>query len=326
MQPIHPEIIINLILQGLGTWLVIPMKFFSFLGNEGFFLFFMPAIYWCLSPALGLRLAVALLLSSSINLSLKYTFHLPRPYWLDSRVLALSAETTFGMPSNHAQNAAVIWGFLAINAHKKLWKVIAALTIFFIGLSRLYLGVHFLSDVVVGWLLGFALLGLFLRLEKTVAAWYKRQPLHLLIGCILTGSLIVFAVMAAPALIFRTGILPSFWQTKALSAASNSVFDPYNLTPAASLAGACMGLFTGAAVCARTGGWSALPDKPAHLLLRYLIGLAGLIILWIGLEIPFLSSGNILAYPLQYARHVLVGMWTTLFAPLLFRRLRLIRS
>ena len=39
--------------QSLGTWLEAPMKFFSFLGSENFFLLFLPFIYWCVDAALG---------------------------------------------------------------------------------------------------------------------------------------------------------------------------------------------------------------------------------------------------------------------------------
>lgn len=43
-----------LYLQGLGGWLLKPMKFFSLLGYEEFFLFVAPAVYWCVDAGLGL--------------------------------------------------------------------------------------------------------------------------------------------------------------------------------------------------------------------------------------------------------------------------------
>ena len=47
--------------QSLGTWLEIPMKLFSFLGSEEFFIIFLPLVYWSVDTALGLRLGFILL-------------------------------------------------------------------------------------------------------------------------------------------------------------------------------------------------------------------------------------------------------------------------
>ena len=42
-------------LQGLGSWLTLPMEFFSFLGTEEFYLLVLPVIYWCVDSNLGMR-------------------------------------------------------------------------------------------------------------------------------------------------------------------------------------------------------------------------------------------------------------------------------
>jgi membrane-associated phospholipid phosphatase len=140
---------LSLALQKIGG-LTGPMKFFTFLGTENFFLLFLPAVYWCIDSALGLRLAVVVLSANSLSATLKLAFHLPRPYWIDSRVKALSTELTYGLPSGHALDAAAIWGFSAAQL-KRRWAWPAALgVIFLISLSRLYLGVHFATDVLGG--------------------------------------------------------------------------------------------------------------------------------------------------------------------------------
>src|SRR5512140_2954346 len=126
--------------QGLGTWLETPMKFFSFLGTEDFFMVALPIIYWCYDTTLGIKVGLILMFSNSINSFLKVSFHGPRPYWISSTINALSSETSFGFPSNHAQSAAVLWGMLAAFLRKGwAWAAAAALVIL-IGLSRLYLG------------------------------------------------------------------------------------------------------------------------------------------------------------------------------------------
>ena len=64
----------NIFLQNLGSWLRTPMEFFSFLGNEYFFLLILPALYWCVNAGIGLRVAIILLLSTSVNDCVKTGF------------------------------------------------------------------------------------------------------------------------------------------------------------------------------------------------------------------------------------------------------------
>jgi len=80
-------------------------------------------------------------------------------------VLALGSETLFGAPSFHAKNAVVFWGLLA-RGLRKLWVwFVAVFLILMIGLSRLYVGVHFPSDVVLGWIVGALTLWFLLLVE-----------------------------------------------------------------------------------------------------------------------------------------------------------------
>ena len=69
-----------LYLQSFGKWLATIMQVFTFFGEEDFFLIAMPVIYWCVDAALGLRVAVALILGNSLNGILKLLFHAPRPF------------------------------------------------------------------------------------------------------------------------------------------------------------------------------------------------------------------------------------------------------
>ena len=80
--------------------------------------------------------------------------------------IAYYLEHSLSFPSAHAAIALALYGFLAYffirkepNRHRRRLIALAALLlIFLIGLSRLYLGVHYLTDVLGGYLVG----GLFL--------------------------------------------------------------------------------------------------------------------------------------------------------------------
>lgn len=68
----------------------------------------------------------------------------------------------FSFPSGHATTAIVLYGLLAyflyqhyqVHAQRKLLLWLAAILILLIGFSRIYLGVHYLSDVLAGFMLG----------------------------------------------------------------------------------------------------------------------------------------------------------------------------
>ena len=104
------ELTVNLFFQGLGAWLSPIMAAITWLGSEYFYILFMALLYWCVDTTLGIRVGLILLLSNSVNSLFKVLFHTPRPYWIDSRVKALVYESSFGLPSGHAQNAMSIWG------------------------------------------------------------------------------------------------------------------------------------------------------------------------------------------------------------------------
>ncbi len=86
----------------------------------------------------------------------KLAFHRARPEW------PVYAEHSFSFPSGHATIAVSFYGFITyiLISSMKEWKsrinlfFAGTMVMFFIGFSRLYLGVHYLSDVWCGYLVG----------------------------------------------------------------------------------------------------------------------------------------------------------------------------
>lgn len=97
-----------------------------------------------------------------LNVVLKHTFERARPHFAEP-LLELS---TYSFPSGHAMAATVLYGFIACHAsrHARSWTgrvlpfVLALLMVATVAFSRMYLGVHYLSDVLAaaaegcGWL------------------------------------------------------------------------------------------------------------------------------------------------------------------------------
>lgn len=184
-----------LFLQGLGEWLRIPMRFFSFLGDEYFFLLLMPIVYWAYDTRLGVRLGLLMLTSSSLSEMSKLLIHTARPFWYSTEVKAYLLETSFGMPSGHSFTAASVWGGLA-SFFRKTWVWIAAvLLIVLIGISRVYNGVHFPHDLVAGWAFGFILVGLYVLLEKPILKWFNYQGLAIKIASTFGFSLVLILLV-----------------------------------------------------------------------------------------------------------------------------------
>jgi undecaprenyl-diphosphatase len=105
-----------------------------------------------------------------LNLILKLSFHRARPE------VAFVQLDTYSFPSGHAMISAATWGALAFLAwgrvaRRRLVLTTAILLVALIGFSRLYLGVHYLSDVLAGIAAGAAWLGIALAVH---AAWADR--------------------------------------------------------------------------------------------------------------------------------------------------------
>ncbi len=318
---------INLILhiQTLAGW-QLPMQLMTFTGSTEFFLLILPALYWVGNRRLGVRLAMLLLLSVALGSILKIAVHGPRPYWIDERVQLLAGEElTFGLPSIHALNAVVMWPVLA-HYRKQAWAwLVALLLILLAGVARVYLGVHFPSDVIGGWLLGALLLLFWWFWSDAVGTWFTKQTplqqvmlaLTLSVATVLLGALVRLAVAAwwDP-----LAGWPALWPQE-----SERLLLAFSLGDIVTAAAVFAGMVIGLRFCQRQGSFATV-GSAGQWLARYLLGVVGVLILWKGLDILFTRIAldeSSLGYALRYIRYSLVGFWIFGLAPLLFVKLRL---
>jgi len=131
-----------------------------------------------------------------VQVAVKQLVERPRP----PAALAVSHATGFAFPSGHATDAAAVYGMLAVllarsgrgAAKVAAWAGAAAL-IALVGLSRLYLGVHWLSDVVAGAGLGIAwLLAIF-------TAGRVGQPRRHRVGWVLLAAVMAMVLLVPEA-------------------------------------------------------------------------------------------------------------------------------
>ncbi len=317
-----------LAIQSLGGWLEYPMKFFTSLGSENFFFLVLPLRYWCVDAGVGLRVAFILVTGTSLSCSVKLLFAAPRPYWVSADVLPGSVESTFGLPSSHAQNAAAMWGTMAaaIPAAKpwRRWAWVVAIALaFLVGFSRLYLGMHFAHDVLAGWLIGYVLLFVFLKFWGPVTAWLKTKTFLQQSAIAFAISLVLIALGLASDAHLKGYTFPVEWTENALRAGPLPA--PASMETIFTAAGTFFGFALGAAWIASWGGYQA--EGPlAKRALRYVVGLIGVLILWEGLGAVLPDGETWLPLALRYIRYTLVGFWMIGGAPWLFFHFKLARK
>lgn len=167
----------------------------SQLGVAPFSMIFVCAIYWAINKKLGIYMLYCACFSYLVNMILKFTFCIYRPWLIDSRIHPLDAAFKtapgYSFPSGHTSGALASWG--AIGAYfrdKKRILYTCLVIIFLIMLSRNYLGVHTPQDVIVSFFVGiFILFGV----EKIMKYIEQRKNADIIVLtasiliCILTG-------------------------------------------------------------------------------------------------------------------------------------------
>jgi len=215
------------------SWLRYLMLFISNLGDRPFYTVLLAIVMFGVSYRKGFILLQAMIWGGIFNDVLKAAFGLPRPSEVDSRVLhpeysgngpeqtqftAMGARdfwslpppaviqhyralnSSFGLPSGHVILSCTIWLSLALLFRRRLTLVLAALVIPLTMLSRMYLGRHFLADVLAGLAVGVSLVVLvhvalvqFCALTQAVAIRVTAEPRLI----VLLVALLVLPVLAA---------------------------------------------------------------------------------------------------------------------------------
>ena len=161
----------------------------------------------------GLQLSVLATLALATNTWLKWVIAEPRPFFLDAAYANNNTSPGFGMPSGHAQGSAAFWGGMAV----QFWSTQRGLAVGLIalalvtGLTRNYLGVHSPAQVLIGLVIGFALLWAVFRLWPTWEAWAARCSLRRL-WCFLLGALLACVAISRAILWWQSDfVVPALW-------------------------------------------------------------------------------------------------------------------
>lgn len=132
------------------------MVFVSTLGNSG--IFWIAVAILLMIPKktrrMGFQTAITMLIVFIIgNLILKNAIHRPRPCWIDESVeLLVKSPKDYSFPSGHSMNG--LCASVTLLCCDKRFGIPAVILAVIIAFSRLYLFVHFPTDVIIGSLIG----------------------------------------------------------------------------------------------------------------------------------------------------------------------------
>lgn len=270
----------------------------AWLGGTGY-LYLIPLVIWSIDYRQGVRILVLITLTLYLNSLIKDIVALPRPYLVDPRIVS-AGEHGYSFPSGHAQLVMVYWGMLAAWAARRWFWCVAAFFIVFTGLSRPYLGVHYPSDVIVGWALGALTLWIYWRWWPLLEQRLEGSASRAWWAALAAGLALLLVINIA------LGLGATFYASIGM------------------LLGAAMGWRLGAGAASVPAGFSA-DGSLWKRALRFVLGMA--------LTLPLLSGITqvLKLMPdhtslLAFIALLVLGLWVVWVMPQLFRMLRLTGS
>lgn len=162
----------------------------TMLGEETWMVLLLCYLYWCRRKDAALFFSFTLFTSLTVNSLLKNIFQFARPIGEPGiRVLREQTATGFSFPSGHSQLGATAFASLGFWLRQKRFLLLAVAVSLLIGYSRMYLGVHYPKDVLVGILLGWMISYLCYQLYTHC---HKTYLLFFLIGAFAIGAMALF--------------------------------------------------------------------------------------------------------------------------------------
>ena len=143
----------------MGEFAVKFASIISMFGEELFTVLVLGFLYWAYDKKIGLRFGMNIMMVQLAYPLIKNIALRRRPYMVHENIKCLKipmdiAAQGYSFPSGHSASSAVTMGSLAYIFRKPVFTVLAIVIPILVGISRFALGVHYPTDVLVGWAVG----------------------------------------------------------------------------------------------------------------------------------------------------------------------------
>lgn len=178
----------------------------SFFGSASFYFFFTILLYVMWDKRLAVRLTVVLLLTMAFNDLLKLLIKNPRPFiadgtyknkWAIPPAEAKTLALEYSTPSGHAMGSSAFYSYLLAFTRNRFLRAATMLLVVVIGVSRPYLGVHYVEDVLLGWAVGLLFGIVASRYTYRLANCWRKVPHGFQIAITVVGSAAVWLLAVA---------------------------------------------------------------------------------------------------------------------------------
>lgn len=156
---------------------------------------FVAIMYWCINKKYGQKMLFSLIGNIALNTGIKEFVRAPRPIGVEGlESLRVSTATGYSFPSGHTQTGTTFWASLMIILNKSWMYILGTIMILGIGISRLYLAVHWPIDVIFGWIFGIVFTILFSKIFDLVD---KNKKYYILVLLLIPFVVAVFLLNSA---------------------------------------------------------------------------------------------------------------------------------
>ena len=266
------------------------------LGEETILIVVFCVIFWSISKRTGYVIGISFFLSALLVQGMKAVFRVPRPWIYDPSFSPVDGSVTeatgYAFPSGHTQNAAAWLGALGSQIKQNIVKFTLFFLAILVAFSRLYLGVHYLSDVVVSLLISFAVIFLACKILPEEFAGRKKElvlPLIILSSAAIVVMIIIYLY-------------------------HNEITEASQLRDAAIAAGAAFGFAVGMYIERVYIQFSVKARSTLFQIIKVVIGIVGVLVFQEGFRV--LGSGLIG----DGARYFLIVIWIMVIYPLVIRK------
>jgi len=267
------------------------------LGEESIAIIILCAVFWCVSKKAAYRIGIAYFLSGLTVQGMKIIFRIERPWVLYPNLnpvqSAIDHATGYSFPSGHTQSAAALFGTLGALVKQIPLKIIFFFLILLVVFSRMYLGVHTLSDVSVSLLISLFVILFSIKIISGDKINKKREAAIALVLVLYAAIMIVIA-----AVLYSRGRIEHVYLTDCLKAA-----------------GAGIGFAAGMFIERVYINFSVNAKNLLLQIIKFILGIAGVLAIKEGLK---LAAGT--GFIIDTIRYFLMLMWITVFFPLIIKR------